>query len=131
MLIRHILFWFVLMIVAIGNGVLREVAYGRGMPELMAHQISTVTGIVFTGLAVWIFSRAWPLGSAAQAWLTGISWLLLTVGFEFIFGHYFAGHSWESLFQDYNLLAGRVWVVFLVWVAMMPYIFYKTGHTQA
>ena len=131
MVIGHILFWFVLMFVAIANGVIREATYGKSVTELPAHQISTVTGIVLTGLSVWLFSRAWPLGSPAQAWLTGISWLVLTAGFEFIFGHYVAGHSWERLFQDYNLLAGRVWVIFLLWVAIMPYIFYKTGHTQA
>lgn len=129
MIIRHIFFWFVLMLVAIGNGILREVIFGQHVIELAAHQISTLTGIVFTGLAVWLFARIWPLASQSQAWVVGISWLLLTLIFEFTFGHYVAGHSWARLLQDYNLFAGRVWVVFLLWVAIMPYIFYKTGRT--
>ncbi|WP_273437239.1 hypothetical protein [Sedimenticola selenatireducens] len=131
MIIRHIFFWFVLMLVAIGNGLLREATYGKRVTELAAHQISTLTGILFTGLAVWVFSRIWPLKSLTHVWMVGLSWLLLTLIFEFSFGHYVAGHSWARLLQDYNLLAGRVWVVFLLWVAIMPYIFYKTGRTQA
>lgn len=125
MVIRHILFWFVLMLVAVCNGILREATYGKKISELTAHQISTVTGILLTGAVVWFISRVWPLKSPTQAWVVGVSWLIFTVSFEFIFGHYIAGHSWESLLQDYNLLAGRVWLVFLTWVVTMPYIFYR------
>jgi hypothetical protein len=131
MIIRYILFWFVLVLIAIGNGVLREATYGKGVTELQAHQISTASGILFTGVAVWLFSRAWPVDSPAQARVIGIAWLLLTLGFEFLFGHFVAGHSWGSLLQDYNLSAGRVWVFFLAWVAVMPYLVYKIDHTQA
>jgi len=123
----HILFWFVLMLIAIGNGTLREMAYAEAVGELQAHQISTVTGILFSGLAVWLFSRLYPLESGYQAWVVGISWLALTLAFEFIFGHFVMGHSWSTLLQDYNLLAGRLWPVFLLWTLAMPYVFYKVG----
>jgi len=112
MVVRHVLFRFVLMLIAIGNGVLRETTFGKRLPELAAHQISTLTGILFTGVVVWVFSRIWPLESEAQAWVVGISWLILTLIFEFIFGYYVAGHPWERLFRDYNLFAGRVWIGF-------------------
>ena len=125
MVIRHILFWFVLMLVAIGNGMLREETYGKSMAELTSHQISTLTGMLVTGLAAWGFSRVWPLESQTQAWTVGISWLALTVIFEFTFGHYIAGHSWERLLQDYNLMEGRIWLIFLLWIAAMPTILFK------
>lgn len=125
MALRYILFWFVLMLVAVGNGILREATYGKSVGELTAHQISTVSGMAFTGVVVYFVSRAWPLRSSTQAWLIGISWLVLTVSFEFIFGHYVTGHTWERLLLDYNLLAGRVWLAFLIWVFTMPYVFYK------
>ena len=57
MVIRHILFWFVLMLVAVCNGILREATYGKRMSELTAHQISTVTGILLAGAVVWFISR--------------------------------------------------------------------------
>ena len=125
MVIRYILFWFVLLLTAMVNGVLREATYGKYMAELTAHQISTGTGVVLTGLCVWGLSRLWPLESQKQAWTVGILWLVFTLTFEFLFGHYIVGHSWQRLLQDYNLLAGRVWLLFLLWVAIMPYIFYK------
>ena len=49
----------------------------------------------------------------------------LTIAFEFLFGHYIAGHAWSKLFQDYNILAGRVWAVVLLWVALAPWLFYR------
>jgi len=96
------------MFIAIGNGVLRVATCGQAVRELIAHQISTVTGILFTGLAAWALSRSWPLESVMQALAVGISWLSLTLIFEFTFGHFVAGHSWEQLRQDYNLLEGLV-----------------------
>lgn len=125
MVVRHILFWFVLLLTAMGNGMLREATYGKHVAELTAHQISTGIGIVLTGLIVLVFSRVWPLQSQKQAWTVGSSWLMLTLTFEFLFGHYVVGHSWERLLQEYNFLAGRVWLLFLLWIVTMPYIFYK------
>lgn len=125
MITRYVLFWFALVMIAIGNGALREGTYGRSISDLKAHQLSTLVGIVLTGIAVWSLSRFWPLGTAQQAWTIGVLWLLMTVGFEFTFGHFIAGHAWGQLFADYNILAGRVWPVFLVWVTVMPYVFFR------
>jgi hypothetical protein len=52
-------------------------------------------------------------------------WLILTVGFEFIFGHYVAGHSWERLLADYNLGQGRIWVLVLVTTFLAPWLSHK------
>ncbi|MCW8907529.1 MAG: hypothetical protein OQL28_09770 [Sedimenticola sp.] len=127
MLTRYLLCWFLLAIVAIANGILRQATYGKHLPELAAHQVSTATGILFTGLVVWVISRFWPIESATQAWVIGACWLVATIAFEFGFGHYVAGHSWGRLLADYNLLDGRVWSLFLVWITVMPYLFYRYG----
>jgi len=124
MIVYHILFWFVLMLLAIGNGALREMTYGKRVPELTAHQISTMTGMIASGFAVWGLSRVLPLQTSTQAWTVGIAWLIMTLIFEFSFGRYVSGKSWGRLLGDYNLLAGRVWVIFLLWIVAMPYIFY-------
>ena len=125
MLTRYILVWFLLAIVAIMNGVLRQITYGRTVSELAAHQISTITAILASGLVVWIVNRFWPIESTFQALTIGGCWLSMTVAFEFGFGHYVAGHTWEKLTADYNLLEGRVWSLFLVWVAIMPVVIFK------
>ena len=57
----------------------------------------------------------------------GLIWLGLTVAFEFLFGRFVAGHSWIRLLQDYNILAGRVWSLLLLWVALAPYLFTRAN----
>ena len=121
--------WLVLAVVAIANGALRQGTYGKHLPELQAHQISTVTAILATGVVVWVINRIWPIGSAAQAWAIGLIWLLATVAFEFGFGHYVAGHSWQRLLADYNVLDGRVWSLFLVWILIMPWVIFRISNS--
>ena len=53
----------------------------------------------------------------------------MTLAFEFLFGHYVAGHSWSRLIADYNILEGRVWSLFLVWIAVLPYVVWRLGRT--
>ena len=130
MILRYAVFWLALAVLAIVNGVLRGSTYGRYMSELAAHQISTLTGIVLTGTAVWFFHRHQPTASIREAWLIGSMWLAMTIVFEFGFGHFFAGHSWERLFADYDLRAGRVWSLFLLWILVMPPLFHSLSRTR-
>jgi hypothetical protein len=51
--------------------------------------------------------------------------LLLTIGFEFIFGHFVMGNPWPLLLRDYNILAGRLWVVVLIWITIAPFVLYQ------
>lgn len=125
----YILFWPVLMVLAIGNGVLREVMYGASITELQAHQLPTLSAILILTTAVILLSRYVAPSSSSQSALIGCAWLGLTLCFEFLFGRYVAGHSWSRLFQDYDLLSGRVWVVLLVWVTLLPYLAFKLRAT--
>ena len=76
------------------------------------------------GVYIGALMRLWRPVSAGQALTIGLVWLGMTVAFEFLFGHYVAKRSWSDLLHDHNLLAGRVWVVVLVWVTIAPYLFY-------
>jgi len=124
MITKYILVWFLLAVVAIVNGIIRQTTYGTSLSELAAHQISTVTAILASGVVVWLASRFWPFETAAQAWTIGLTWLAMTIAFEFGFGHYIAGHSWDHLLADYNILNGRVWSLFLAWVTVLPYLIF-------
>ena len=93
--------------------------------ELRAHQLSCLTGSLLLGIYVWALIHIWRPGSSGQALAIGIIWLGLTVAFEFLFGHFARGFSWNELLHDYDILAGRLWVLVLVWVTVAPYISYK------
>lgn len=121
---KQILWWFTFPFVAILNGALREAVYKKHVGDLPAHQISTVTGIVFFGIIFYFIFKNWKIESAKHAILIGVTWLGLTILFEFGFGHYIMGNSWQKLLHDYNLMEGRVWSLFLAWITIAPLVFY-------
>jgi len=122
--------WFILMVTAIMNGVIREAVYKNSLGDLHAHQLSTLTGIVLLGMVIWVLSLWWPLASVKQAWTVGFIWLAMTIAFEFLFGHFVAGHPWSTLLHDYNIFAGRVWLLVLIWTTIAPYVFYRLGQQR-
>lgn len=125
MILRYTFAWLILMVAAIINGALREAVYKNSLGDLRAHQLSTLTGIILLGMVIWALSRIWPLASAQQAWAVGFIWLAMTIAFEFLFGHFVAGHPWSKLLHDYNVFAGRVWLLVLIWTTIAPYLFYR------
>ena len=107
-MIRYITLWLVLLAAAIMNGVLREATFARALPELRAHQLSTAIGAALVG-----------------ALAIGLIWLSLTVAFEFFMGRVLRQKPVHELLADYDLRAGRVWVLFLAWLTIAPWLFYR------
>jgi hypothetical protein len=117
--------WFVMLLVSVTNGAIRDFTYGQHLSELAAHQISTASGIVLLGIVISVFCRIAPPTSAREAFSLGLFWLGLTLAFEFLFFHYVGGHSWSALLANYNVLEGRVWVLLLAWIAIAPSVFFS------
>jgi hypothetical protein len=122
---RWTLAWVPLVFLMILNGVIRESVYGPRMPDLQAHQVSTLTGGAIYFAYLWCVLGRLKIESARSAWQVGMLWLALTVAFEFGFGHFVAGHSWSRLFADYHLFAGRLWLLFLGWVLVAPALVFR------
>lgn len=122
---RYLFAWFAMLLVSVLNGTVRDFTYGRHMPELLAHQLSTLIGIVLLGAVIRLYMHRWPFASARQALKVGLFWMSLTVAFEFLFFHYVGGHSWDGLLANYDLSAGRLWPLVLLWVAFAPYLFHR------
>jgi hypothetical protein len=125
MFLHYLLGWIPMMLIGIMNGTLREITYGKYLDELRAHQVSTVTGVVLLGLYIWGLIHLLGVESPMQAIEVGLLWLGLTVAFEFLFGHYVAKQAWSQLLGDYNILAGRVWIVIPIWITIAPLLFYQ------
>jgi hypothetical protein len=120
MLLRAVEIWFVLLIMAVLNGSAREAFITPRFGGCAGHVISTImlsSGIVFIAWMsiVWIGAE-----STADAFAIGSTWLLLTVGFEFVAGHYLFGNPWQKLFADYNIFQGRIWIVVLLTTLVAP-----------
>ena len=122
---KYIISWIPGIPIAIVNGLLRNSLYRHFLNELHAHQLSAVSFVVFFGIYVWFVIKWLKLSSSQDALLLGLIWLVLTIAFEFLFGHFVMGNPWSKLFHDYNLFAGRVWVLVLLWIAIAPIIFHR------
>ena len=125
MLLRYTIAWIPMVFIAVINGTVRQFGYGRLLNELRAHQLSCLTGIVLFFLYTWGLSLFWPVESSNQALSIGLIWLALTVAFEFLFMHYGAKVPWDKLFYDYNVLAGRLWVLVLLSVFLLPFVVFR------
>lgn len=122
---KYILAWLPMIFIAIANGFFREKFLTNQLNGLQAHQMSSVSMIVLLGIYVWVLFKRWLPESSNQAIIIGLVWLFLTVIFEFLFGYYVAGHSWEKLLRDYNMFQGRIWVLVLIWITIAPYLVYR------
>lgn len=120
MIWRALTVWFGMAVLAVLNGTARAAWVEPKVGKQAGHVISTVTlCMLIFGAA--LLSISWlGVSSMAQAWFVGVFWLVLTLAFEFLAGHYLFGHPWERLLADYNILRGRVWVLVLVATLVAP-----------
>lgn len=118
-----------MILVAFANATLRELVFIKHHSEFRAHQLSTITLIILCTVYTWLISPRLNIQNSKQAFGIGFIWVLLTVAFEFLLGR-LANKSWEYLFQNYNLFAGRVWVIFIFCLFILPYSVYVVRNKQ-
>ena len=127
MIIRALLVWVGLLVVAILNGGFREAVLAPRLGRSLAHGLSTVMLSLFIVALGWVTTPWVEPGSLQDAWLIGGVWVALTLAFEFLGGHFIFGKPWQTLLADYNLFAGRIWVMVLIVTLMTPVIAFTRG----
>ncbi|MGB3212954.1 MAG: hypothetical protein WBB19_19790 [Desulforhopalus sp.] len=123
-MLKLLIAWFIMLLVSILNGAIRDFTYGKHVNELRAHQLSSVSSVFLLGMVILGYMRFHPPATGQEAMTTGLVWMVLTLAFEFLFFHFVGGHSWAKLFANYNVLKGRVWIFVLLWLAVAPYIIF-------
>ena len=123
--LKAILVWMLLAVLAVLNGTFRIYVILPNTDEQTAHIISTVIGVFIQFIAIYLFIKSLKKKSATQMLQIGVFWVILTVLFEFIFGHYVMNHPWEKLLADYNIFAGRLWILVLLNVLLAPFLAFK------
>lgn len=115
--------WIVLMVLAILNAGLREGIVTPSLGDTAGRAIGSILLACAILLVAYLFlSRTSIDYSGKDLWLMGAIWLVLTLAFEFGFGHFVMGNSWDTLLADYNVLNGRIWVLVLIASATGPYL---------
>jgi hypothetical protein len=113
--------WLIFSVAAILNGLFRNSFITPRVGEHAGHIISTVIFIIVILIGTYIFINSLKMDySTTNLLLIGAFWLILTILFEFVFGHYVAGYPWNKLLADYNILKGRVWILVLLTTFISP-----------
>ena len=113
--------WLIFVVAGILNGVFRESFITPKVGEHAGHVISTIILICVILAVTYLFISNLKINyTRTDLLLIGAFWLMLTILFEFGFGHYVIGHSWSKLFADYNILKGRVWSLVLLTTFIAP-----------
>jgi uncharacterized BrkB/YihY/UPF0761 family membrane protein len=120
---KAVLSWFMFIPIAFLNGYIREVTYKPCLGYLAGHQISTVIGTTaFLILIYFMFKKVVKKASNKELFLAGLLMTVMTIIFEFGFGHYIRGFSWDYLLADYNIFKGRIWIVVLLAELIGPWL---------
>jgi Na+/proline symporter len=106
--------WFILAVSAIVVATFRIGVLLPPFGEQTAHQLGTILYLIVQFLIIYFFIKKMKIKETKTLLRIGILWVVITIIFEFVFGHFVMGHPWQKLFADYNLLNGRLWVLVLL-----------------
>jgi hypothetical protein len=114
--------WLLLFVVMFANGAVRVLVLQPRLGEDTARQVASLSGLALVLVVSCLFVRASPLAKPAELFWVGVAWLCATVSFEFLFGRYVSGLSWQALLADYDVLRGRLWSLVLISVCLGPWL---------
>ena len=117
---RSVVVWAMMLVVASINGAIRETHLISALGVVAGRAVSTIALCVLVFLLTWLTIRWIGPQSSRDAWIIGGFWVALTLGFEFLAGHFLFGSSWSQLLEEYNVLRGRIWILVLLTIACAP-----------
>lgn len=119
--VKSIAVWLVIVIAAIFNGAIRE----KLLIPFIGSDISLpLSGITLSALVFIITYVAIPFFGNVKSGvylLIGAFWILLTLAFEYLFGHYVMGTPWHEINQVFTLLNGNLFIIVLIVTALSPW----------
>lgn len=119
-LFRGAVVWLGILIGANLNGALRELVLRQALEPNAAHAVSTLLLCVLILLVARLSIRWISPSEAGTAWRVGFLWLVLTLAFEFLAGRYLFGNSWERILSEYDVTAGRLWILVPIVTLIAP-----------
>ncbi|MFC6889805.1 hypothetical protein [Halorubrum trueperi] len=115
--------WLLMAVLAVTNGVFREIIIIPRIGEYPGHVVSTAM-LVAAILGVSFAFFRWTATEYALAELVavGVGWTVLTVGFEFLVGHV-EGTPVSVTLGQYNVFAGQAWIAVPLALLIAPLLF--------
>jgi hypothetical protein len=111
--------WLLLPFLAVANGAIRDLTYGRSMSRMMAHSVSVFPLIAAIMLWATFLERRWPLRDGDQTARVGLVWFGLTIAFEFALGAVLHVPVPDML-AAYDVTRGQLWPLVVLTMALAP-----------
>ena len=120
MIARAVVVWVAILVLASLNGAAREAWLVPRTGGVAGRVLSTLLLSALILLVTWLTIGWIAPGTRSDALLVGGLWLILTLMFEFLAGHYLFHQPWAALLEDYDITRGRIWVIVVLWVFLAP-----------
>jgi hypothetical protein len=128
MIRRALAVWFVILVLAVVNGAVRDGWLSPRLGETIGRGLSSISLSALVFIATCLLIRWLRPATVGQAWGIGWLWLGLTLGFEFLAGHFLFGKPWPTLLEDYNVLRARIWILVLIVTFVSPALAARLRH---
>ena len=124
---RAIIVWFGMLVLAMLNGIVRDILLAPAFGISIAQPASGIT-LCMLIFAVCYFSLAYIGATGVREYLgVGLFWVCLTLAFEYLFAHYVLGMSWQQVKQIFNILQGNLFSLALLVTAIGPLLAAKVA----
>jgi len=122
MILKTTTIWAAFIPIAILNGAFREKVLVPLLGQRFALPLSGISCSILLFLLTYV-TLPWlgPLKPDHYR-LIGITWLLMTIAFEFLFGRLLAHKPWGELLQAYDPTTGNLWLLVLLTIAVSPWL---------
>ena len=122
LLLKAIGVWIIILTLAIFNAAIREkllapmIGFGNALP---------VSGLLLSIFILLVAFVSMPFFGSSESKMyvfVGVIWFVLTLSFEFLFGHFIAGKPWYEIIQVFNIKKGDLFIVALFATLISPWL---------
>lgn len=121
LVLRASLVWLAIACLAVGNGLAREVIFTPWLGAGIALPLSGLTLSIIVYLVTYLCLDFFQARQRHTFLLVGLQWVLMTLAFELLFGHFVSHKPWEVLLQTFNIATGDLFSVVLLVTFLSPW----------
>jgi len=120
--------WFMIVVVAILNGLLRENILTPTVGSTISLPLSGVILSLLIFLITYFLISFVGKNNGKIFLLIGLLWVVLTLAFEYLFGSFILGKSWTEISNVFNLRAGNLFTLVVFTSAIAPWLAAKMNN---
>ena len=114
--------WLLIMLAAIANGVVRQALLEPVLGPVIALPLSGILLSLIILFLSWLLVP-WFGRARASTWLAiGMLWVVLTLLFEYLFGHFVVGIPWIEIRRVFDVTTGNLFSLALLSAALSPWL---------